>query len=167
MNDVLKRLWAIENNMTFGINKCATMVVRRRDPTFYFGNKEIPKTNCYTYLGIPFDNTLSLKPVVNSMNNKVRDFLFLKLPLIPIPFNRSVISSVVLGIDAYYAPLLGFNKSRTNGTQPLVNKGRYKLYCTGIVLVVRKEKSQDPPYMEQQTPMNGKVVHSNVFVPPY
>ncbi|OUM65179.1 hypothetical protein PIROE2DRAFT_7905 [Piromyces sp. E2] len=81
LKKLLKRVnkWAIENNMTFGINKCATMVVRpnkrkeqgRRDPTFYLGNKEIPKTNCYTYLGIPFDNTLSLKPIINSMNNKV------------------------------------------------------------------------------------------------
>ncbi|OUM58884.1 hypothetical protein PIROE2DRAFT_15759 [Piromyces sp. E2] len=61
------------------------------------------------------------------MNNKVRKALFkvrgfLKNPLIPIPFKRSVISSVVLGIAAYYAPLLGSNKSRTNGPQQLVNK---------------------------------------------
>ncbi|OUM57620.1 hypothetical protein PIROE2DRAFT_17330 [Piromyces sp. E2] len=102
---LLKRVnkWAIENNMTFGINTCASMMVRpntrsqqgKRDPTFYLGNKEIPKTNCYTYLGIPFNNTLS------------------------------VISSIVLGIVTYYAFLLGSNKSRTNGTQQLVNKSLY------------------------------------------
>ncbi|OUM60837.1 hypothetical protein PIROE2DRAFT_13316, partial [Piromyces sp. E2] len=68
----------------------------RRDPTFYFGNKEIPKTNCYTYLGIPFDNTLSLKSI-----------------------------SYFFSCAWYYAPLLGSNKSRTNGTPHLVNKGLY------------------------------------------
>ncbi|KAL6590868.1 hypothetical protein U3516DRAFT_769880 [Neocallimastix sp. 'constans'] len=49
--------WAINNNMVFGINKCATMV----------------KT--YNYLGIPFDNTLSLDPIINAMNNTVRKAL--------------------------------------------------------------------------------------------
>ena len=54
--------WAINNHMTFGINKCATMVVRPdsfkggRDPTHYLGNKKIPIVKCYTYLGILFDN---------------------------------------------------------------------------------------------------------------
>ncbi|OUM70180.1 hypothetical protein PIROE2DRAFT_1881 [Piromyces sp. E2] len=38
---------------------------------------------------------------------------------------RSVIFSVVLGIVAYYAPLLGSNISKTNGTQQLVNKGLF------------------------------------------
>ncbi|OUM64430.1 hypothetical protein PIROE2DRAFT_8819 [Piromyces sp. E2] len=71
---------SIDNNMTFGIDKCVSMVVRpntplhqgRRDPTFYLGNKKILKITCYTYLGIPFDNTSSLKPVIDSMKNKVR-----------------------------------------------------------------------------------------------
>ncbi|OUM62863.1 hypothetical protein PIROE2DRAFT_10724, partial [Piromyces sp. E2] len=81
--------------------------------------------NKLSYIGF-----YSLKPIINSMNNKVRKALFkvrgfLKNPLIPIPFKRSVISSVVLGIVAYYAPLLGSNKSRTKGTQQLVNKGLY------------------------------------------
>ena len=130
--------WAINNNMFFGINKCATMVVRpntpihqgRRDPTFYLGKDEIPKVKCYTYLGIPFDNTLSLKPIIDSMKNKVMKALFnvrgfLKNPLIPIPFKRTLISSIVISRVAYYAPLLGSNKSRTNSTQQLINKGLY------------------------------------------
>ncbi|OUM64146.1 hypothetical protein PIROE2DRAFT_9186 [Piromyces sp. E2] len=139
--------------MTFGINKCATMVVRpntrkeqgRRDPTFYLGNKEIPKTNCYTYLGIRFDNTLSLKPVINSMNITKG---FLKNPLIPIPFKRSVIFfQLCLVIVAYYAPLPGSNKSRTNGTQQLVNKSLYwisgsknkEFFCFFIHFIKRAE----------------------------
>ncbi|OUM65246.1 hypothetical protein PIROE2DRAFT_7790, partial [Piromyces sp. E2] len=27
--------------------------------------------------------------------------------------------------------------------------------------------TKNPPYMEHETPMNCKAVHSNVFVPPY
>ncbi|OUM62267.1 hypothetical protein PIROE2DRAFT_11525, partial [Piromyces sp. E2] len=85
---LLKRVnkWAIEKQYDFLVlNKCATMV------------------------GIPFDNTLSLKPVINSMNNNrkknhyLRLKVFLKIPLIPIPFKRSAISSIVLGIVAYCA----------------------------------------------------------------
>ncbi|OUM61347.1 hypothetical protein PIROE2DRAFT_12689 [Piromyces sp. E2] len=110
-------LWAIENNMTFGINKCTSMK---------FQKQIVIRT-----LVIPFDNySLSHKTVINSMNNKVRKALFkirsfLKNPLILIPFKRSVISSTVLGIVAYYAPLLTSNKSRTNRTQQLVIKGLY------------------------------------------
>jgi len=54
---------AMYNNMTFGINKCATIVVRsdltqnryKRDPTFYLAGQPLPITDCYTYLGIPFE----------------------------------------------------------------------------------------------------------------
>ena len=140
LKKLLKKVnkWAIENDMKFGINKCATMVVRpdtplhknRRDPTFFLGNLEIPKTQCYTYLGIPFDNTLSLKPIIEAMNNKVRKALynvrgFLKNPLIPIPFKRSVLSAIVISRVSYYAPLLGSNKVRTKTVQSLVNKGLF------------------------------------------
>ena len=140
LKKLLKRVnkWAFENHMTFGINKCATMVIRpdipihqnRRDPTFYLGGNAIPKVKCYTYLGIPFDNSLSLKPIITALNNKVCKALFnirgfLKNPLIPIPFKRTLISSIVIGRVAYFAPLLGSNKIRTKRTQSLVNKGLY------------------------------------------
>ena len=70
--------------MTFGINKCATMVVRpdsprnryRRDPTFYLAGQSLSFTDCYIYMGIPFDETLSLKPIIKCLNNKVRKALF-------------------------------------------------------------------------------------------
>ena len=69
--------------MTFGINKCATMVIRPKnntghhtDPVFKINNVPIPQTDCYTYLGIPFDNELSLKPVVSLLHQKIRKALF-------------------------------------------------------------------------------------------
>ncbi len=122
--------WARNNDMEFGINKCASLVVRgevsrflnRNDPTFYLSGQVLPKTNCYTYLGVPFSNDLELKPIIQRMNNKVRKALysikgFLKNPHIPIPFKRMLFSAIVIGQVSYYAPLLGSNKVRTRTTQ--------------------------------------------------
>jgi len=62
--------WAIKNEMTFGINKCATLVVKPLhfknqdgyvDPTFHLGINPIPKITQYTYLGISFNESLSLQ----------------------------------------------------------------------------------------------------------
>ena len=52
--------WARNNEMQFGINKCASLVVVREEvsryhnnsnPTFYLSRQDLPKMNCYTYLG--------------------------------------------------------------------------------------------------------------------
>jgi len=56
--------WTKFNMMNFGINKCATMVIRsdtplfqnKRDPTFYLAGQPIPITKCYTYLGNKINN---------------------------------------------------------------------------------------------------------------
>ena len=48
--------WARNNEIQFGINKCASLVVRgevsrflyNSNPTFYLSSQELPKTNCYT-----------------------------------------------------------------------------------------------------------------------
>jgi len=138
LKKLLKRVneWAIHNKMTFGINKCATMVVRpdspqsrsKQDPTFYLAGQPIPKTSRYTYLGIPFDKSLSLDPIVNSLNNKVLFALssvkrFLSNPYVPIPYRKTVLNSIVISRVSYFAPLLGSNKSRSRSAQSIVNKG--------------------------------------------
>ena len=73
--------WAIKNEMTFGINKCATLVVKPLhfknqddyvDPTFHLGFNSIPKTTQYTYLGIPFNESLSLQPIISNLNSKLK-----------------------------------------------------------------------------------------------
>ena len=46
--------------MKFSINKCTSSVVRgevsrflvNSNPTFYLSSQELPKTNCYNYLGV-------------------------------------------------------------------------------------------------------------------
>ena len=91
--------WARNNEMHFGINKCASLVVQgefssflyNSNPTFYLLSQELPKANCYTYLGVPFSNDLELKPIIQRMNNKVKNALysikgFLNKPHIPIPY---------------------------------------------------------------------------------
>jgi len=76
--------WAKFNMMNFGINKCATMVIRpdiplfqyKKDPTVYLAGQPIPITKFYTYLGIPFDKSLSLNPIIKLLNSKVTKALF-------------------------------------------------------------------------------------------
>ena len=138
LKKLLKRVneWAIYNKMTFGINKCATMVIRpdtpenryKRDPTFFLAGQAIPKTECYTYLGVPFNKSLSLEPIINALNNKVSKALFavrkfLNNPSIPIPFKKTVLNSIVISKVSYFAPLLGSNKKRSERAQRTINKG--------------------------------------------
>ncbi|OUM65066.1 hypothetical protein PIROE2DRAFT_7954 [Piromyces sp. E2] len=97
LKKLLKRVnkWAIENNMTFGINKCATIVVRpntpkeqgRRDPTFYFGNKEIPKTNCLSRNKIEWKNLCKYQLKYGSSSDipflaKTAAFFNIKMPIV-------------------------------------------------------------------------------------
>jgi len=120
------------------INKCASLIVRgevsrflyNSNPTFYLSSQELPKTNCYTYLGIPFSNDLELKPIIQRINNNVRKALysikrFLNSPHIPIPYKSMLFSAILFGQVSYYAPLLGSNAERTRNTQTLVNSGLY------------------------------------------
>jgi hypothetical protein len=86
--------------MQFGINKCSSLLVQEEvsrflnisnNLTFYLSSKELPKRNCYTYLGVPFSNDLELKPIIQRMNNKIRKILysikgFLKNPHISFPY---------------------------------------------------------------------------------
>lgn len=121
--------------MNFGIKKCATMVIRpetplfqnKQDPTFYLAGQAIPKTNCYTYLGIPFDKTLSLDPIINCLSSKLENSIFsisnfLKNPRIPLPFKKTIINSFLIGKVSYFAPLLGSNKIRSKHAQKIINK---------------------------------------------
>ena len=96
--------------MTFGISKCATMVIKPKDfkytpdyvdPTFYFSMMSIPKVSCYTYLGIPFSLDLSLQPILSNMYNKVNRSLnsfksFLTNNTIPLPFKKMVLQSFII-----------------------------------------------------------------------
>jgi len=138
LKKMLKKVneWAQFNMMNFGINKCATMVIQldtplfqnKRDPTFHLAGQPIPITKCYTYLGIPFDKSLSLNPIIKLYNSKVTKALFsvskfLSNSKISIPFKKIIINSYVLSKVSYFAPLPGSNKERTNNTQKLINKG--------------------------------------------
>jgi len=122
---VLKKVneWAKFNMMNFGINKYATMVIRpdrplfqnKSDPTFHFAGQPISITKCYTYLGIPFDKSLSLNPIIKLLNSKVTKALFsvskfLSNSKIPISFKKIIINYYVLSEISYFAPLLTWFK---------------------------------------------------------
>jgi len=73
-------IWAIKNEITFGINKCTTLVVKQinfvksinyDDLSFFICSNKFPKTDNYTYLGIPFDESLSLKPIQFILNSNL------------------------------------------------------------------------------------------------
>lgn len=49
---------------------------------FYLGMYAIPKVSCYTYLGIPFNDSLSLKPVLALMHSKVNKSLYGCYPIL-------------------------------------------------------------------------------------
>ena len=63
------------------------------DPTFHLAGQPIPITKCYTYLGIPFDKSLLLNPIIKLLNSIVTKTLFsvskfLLNSKIPIPFKK-------------------------------------------------------------------------------
>jgi hypothetical protein len=99
--------------------------------TFYLSSQELPKTNCYTYLDVPFSNDLELKPIIERMNNRIievrKEFYslkgFLKNPYIPIPYKRMLFYAIVIEQVWYYTPLLESNIERTRATQ--INTGLY------------------------------------------
>jgi len=72
-------LWTNKNEMTFGVNNCATMVIKplnyvsplfSSEPTFYLGMYAIPKTSSYIYLGIPFTDDLMIDHIIQFMYSK-------------------------------------------------------------------------------------------------
>ena len=95
------------NEMTFGIEKCATMVIKSMnfqsppnysDPTFYLGMNAIPKVSSYIFLGISFSDDLLLEHIISHMHFKVRKSLlsfthFFSNKLIPIVYKKKVLQS--------------------------------------------------------------------------
>jgi len=123
--------------MTFGISKCATMVIKPldfkytpdyEDPTFFFSMTSIHKVSFCTYLGITFSEDFSLQPILFIMYTKVnRSFNyfrnFLMNDTISLPFKKMVLQSIIISKVLYYAPLLGSNKVKTARVQTLIHKG--------------------------------------------
>ena len=140
--------WAIKNEMTFGINKCATLVkpidfvkpINYEDPSFFIDSNKLPKTDNYTYLDIPFDESLSLKPLQSKLNSNLNIklnlfFRFLINKFIPLPLKKYVLIFFILSLVLYYAPLFGSNKSRCSKAQKIINRGVMDLNLVILMLV--------------------------------
>jgi len=125
-------------------NKCATLVIKTLhfknqdgyvDPTFHLGFNPIPKTTQYTYLGIPFNESLSLQPITSNLNGKLNFtlnsyFRFLINRLIPLHLKRFILINYILSTVMYYSPLLGSNKCNTKKAQTILNRGM--CWCFGF-----------------------------------
>jgi len=142
--------WGIKNEMTFGINKYATLVVspinfvnpinfvkpiNYEDPSFFIGSNKLSKTDNYTFLGIPFDESLSLKPIQSKLNSNLNVklnsyFRFLINKSIPLPLKKYILISFILSFVLYYAPLFRSNKNRCSKAQKIINRGLY--WCYGF-----------------------------------
>jgi len=90
----------------------------------------IPKTNQYTYLGIPFNESLSLKPITSSLKCKLNytlnsyfRFLINKNVLFYLkkPTLIHYILYYILSTTVYYAPLLESYRANTKKTQTILN----------------------------------------------
>ena len=143
--------WAKINEMSFGINKCATMTINPsnfdssnfNEPTFYLDNQPIPKTSCYTYLGIPFENSLLLNPILSYINDKFNHtmnsyFHFLTNRHIPLFIKKLTLISFILSTITYFAPLLGSNRARPKKAQSILNRGIY--WCFGFLPLKSKHQ---------------------------
>jgi len=134
--------WAIKNEMTFGINKCTTLVVKPinfvkpinyEDPSFFIGSNKLSKTENYTYLSITFDKSLLLKPIQSKLNSNLNVklnsyFRFLINKSIHLPLKKYILISFIISLVLYYAPLFGSNKSRCSKAQKIINRGLYWSY---------------------------------------
>ena len=146
--------WAQKNEMSFGIQKCATLVVkpfdsnpssslkeqdpdpdRDPDPIFYLGEEPIPQTTCYTYLGIPFDENLSFDPILSNLNQRLNRSLisfgpFLRNRRVPLVLKKHILDAFVFSHVQYIAPLLGDDPDRSRSAQSQINKALFQ--CLGF-----------------------------------
>ena len=82
----------------------------------YLNLKTIP------IFGIPFDESLSLKPIQSKLNSNLNVklnlyFRFLINKSVPLLLKKYVLISFILSLVIYYAPLFGSNKSRCSKAQ--------------------------------------------------
>jgi hypothetical protein len=105
--------------MTFEISKFASHVAKsmnfvplthNENLTFKLDMNHLSSTNQYTYLGIPFDESLDLEPIIAKMNSKKKYtvnsfFRSLTNRKVPFYFKTHILASFVLSSVLYYAPL--------------------------------------------------------------
>jgi len=91
---------------------CYSCCTNYEDLSLFIGRNKLPITDNYTYLGIPFDESLSLKPIQSKLNSNLNVklnsyFRFLINKTIPLPLKKYVLILFILSLVLYYAPLFG------------------------------------------------------------
>ena len=160
--------WADNNDMCFGISKCATMIIYHNqldyntdydishNPIFTLQNQVLPRVKEYKYLGLCFHHTLSIQPIINITADKIRKALFsikpfLQCRMVPLIFRLAVFRACIIGLARYPAPLLGSNKNNTSKIQNLISLGMYwiagfKCRSNSISFYCLSKEFGIPPY---------------------
>lgn len=121
--------WCGANGMYLNINKCGYMVVNgANDQLLSFRNEAFPSVTEYTYLGVPFTNTLNIMRVIQDRKDKARRALFgmqgfLCNRNIIWPLKIKLIKSVLVPVATYASELYGMAASRVKPLQQVVDKG--------------------------------------------
>ena len=84
-------------------------------------------------MGIPFNESLSLKPMQSKLNSNLNVklnsyFRFIINKSITLPLKKYILISLILNLDIYYVPLFSSNKSRCSKAQKIINRGFYWSY---------------------------------------
>ena len=116
---------------------CYSCCTNYEDLSLFIGRNKLPITDNYTYLGIPFDESLSLKPIQSKLNSNLNVklnsyFRFIINKSITLPLKKYILISLILNLDIYYVPLFSSNKSRCSKAQKIINRGFYWSYGSNI-----------------------------------
>jgi len=122
--------WALKNELSFGIGKCGLLHIRAGQPkvsgSVRLQGNDVPRVSEYTYLGIQFNEELSLGYMVEHRVKKAERAYWMVRPMVtstsvPLECKLAVIKGVVIPTLLYGAELWGQSMARTSKGQTLVN----------------------------------------------
>jgi hypothetical protein len=125
--------WADKWGMSFGIAKCGVMAVGGSNgdelvaEPLTLSGKALPVTDCYTYLGVPFNANLDLDRIVMDRKDKAAGALHairgvLSNRRIPLPIKVSLVKGSLLPVVCYGGELLGMNVQRVAPLQRVLDE---------------------------------------------
>lgn len=123
--------WAKVNGMTFGTNKCGVMAVNGDMPPlgveFILDGDELPRVSTYKYLGVPFNNLLSMEAMADARAQKGDKLLrtvtpFLRNVSLPVTLKRDVIRTNVIPVLSYGGEIFGMSRARVQGLERVLRK---------------------------------------------
>jgi exonuclease III len=128
--------WASKNGMTFGIKKCNVLHFGTAEqqlrsatkPPILMNGEEVKVAHEYKYLGMAFEDKLSLETMVDArvsdMNKKLQAIApFLRSKCIPIPIRAMVFGGLPLAVGRYGMELFGMKRTLTTKLENVAARG--------------------------------------------